>query len=598
MKKIYTILVWLAIFSLSLNMNAQNGTYKGKAEAKCPILSLDESIDDAIVILKPVGTGYNLVVDQIDLGGGMMTPIIEIPKVTATPSGANYNLSAPDMNIKIPEIKVSGLTLTNLPVTVKLKNGLVAGNNLTLNIDITSSDFPITIVITYNGTKTEPEYPPFAGDGSFQKPWEIAKLIDWWIYTELTYFCPSCIWGKYAKLLKDMDFGDYQPTEPWRPIGNGHNNAFYGHFDGNGKKLTGLKIKNDPDEYQQFAGLFGFVSSGTVKDLGLVDVEVEYETQVVGVGEIFTGGLVGCLGGDSKISNCFVTGKVKSKSKHGKSYLGGVAGRVSEQSMINDCYATAEVESSSDFYAIAGGIAGFLYSATVKNCYSTGKVRCFSEKNAAAGGLVGEVGESYEESGSTITECAALNPSISCAGEEREYGRIVGKVTNNPIDSLARNAAFNEMINPEGETEWDEEYLVCNGENITKEEINADGTIGGRFLAENGWAIANNSLPGLFNSPVDMPEFLEPNGITSATLSNTITVYPNPTTGEFKVQEFNGSKVQSVELYDVMGKKHDGTKTQIHEAGWSLDISNLSNGIYFLKISTENGIVTKKVIKN
>jgi len=42
-------------------------------------------------------------------------------------------------------------------------------------------------------------------------------------------------------------------------------------------------------------------------------------------------------------------------------------------------------------------------------------------------------------------------------------------------------------------------------------------------------------------------------GIVSPELNNQITVYPNPTSGAFKVQEFNGSRVQGVEIYDVMG---------------------------------------------
>ena len=84
-----------------------------------------------------------------------------------------------------------------------------------------------------------------------------------------------------------------------------------------------------------------------------------------------------------------------------------------------------------------------------------------------------------------------------------------------------------------------------------------------------------------------------------------ITVYPNPTNGEFKVQS-SKFKVQSVEVFDVMGKKFPfvipnavrnpeqyGPKPD----GVVIDISHLSAGIYFLKIQTETGIVTKKIIK-
>jgi len=73
-----------------------------------------------------------------------------------------------------------------------------------------------------------------------------------------------------------------------------------------------------------------------------------------------------------------------------------------------------------------------------------------------------------------------------------------------------------------------------------------------------------------------------------------ISIYPNPTSGEIKVQS-SKFKVQSVEVFDVMGKKQKSRKAE--EQNVLLDISDLSNGIYFVKITTESGVVTKKIIK-
>jgi len=98
-----------------------------------------------------------------------------------------------------------------------------------------------------------------------------------------------------------------------------------------------------------------------------------------------------------------------------------------------------------------------------------------------------------------------------------------------------------------------------------------------------------------------------------------IRIYPNPTMGEFKVQGFKSSRVQNVEIFDMMGRKiplrhserSEESRTKRIVAGlgsekeWQpqadgvvLNISHLSNGIYLIKIATETGIITKKVIKN
>jgi len=49
-----------------------------------------------------------------------------------------------------------------------------------------------------------------------------------------------------------------------------------------------------------------------------------------------------------------------------------------------------------------------------------------------------------------------------------------------------------------------------------------------------------------------------------------------------------------VEIYDVYGKK----QLTIDNGQLTINISHFSAGIYFVKITTENGIVTKKIIKH
>jgi len=73
-----------------------------------------------------------------------------------------------------------------------------------------------------------------------------------------------------------------------------------------------------------------------------------------------------------------------------------------------------------------------------------------------------------------------------------------------------------------------------------------------------------------------------------------ISIYPNPTSGQLTID--NGElKINSMEIFDVLGKKQKSRKAE--EQNIVLDISDLANGVYFLKISTEKGMVTKKIVK-
>jgi len=85
-------------------------------------------------------------------------------------------------------------------------------------------------------------------------------------------------------------------------------------------------------------------------------------------------------------------------------------------------------------------------------------------------------------------------------------------------------------------------------------------------------------------------------GIASAELSKQINVYPNPTTGQLTMD--NGQlTINGVEIFDVFGKKLFEEKENLTVLR-SYDLTVFPAGVYFLKITTENGIITKKVIKH
>jgi len=73
-----------------------------------------------------------------------------------------------------------------------------------------------------------------------------------------------------------------------------------------------------------------------------------------------------------------------------------------------------------------------------------------------------------------------------------------------------------------------------------------------------------------------------------------VRVYPNPTTGVLKVKTHCNASLQSVEVFDIYGRKCHVSRVTRHE---NIDISDLSSGIYFVKILTDSGAVVKKLVK-
>jgi hypothetical protein len=77
-------------------------------------------------------------------------------------------------------------------------------------------------------------------------------------------------------------------------------------------------------------------------------------------------------------------------------------------------------------------------------------------------------------------------------------------------------------------------------------------------------------------------------------------VYPNPTSGKLHVTSDYRDvlHITNIEVFDVIGKKQKvESKKQKAEKETVIDLSHLPAGIYFLQITTDTGIVTRKVIK-
>ena len=78
---------------------------------------------------------------------------------------------------------------------------------------------------------------------------------------------------------------------------------------------------------------------------------------------------------------------------------------------------------------------------------------------------------------------------------------------------------------------------------------------------------------------------------------NQIEVYPNPSNSVFNLN-LKKIEAKTIEVYDITGKLIEKIENKLITQLMQIDLSNASNGVYFVKISTENNTVTKRIIKN
>ncbi len=79
-------------------------------------------------------------------------------------------------------------------------------------------------------------------------------------------------------------------------------------------------------------------------------------------------------------------------------------------------------------------------------------------------------------------------------------------------------------------------------------------------------------------------------GINEASISS-IKIYPNPVVGTMNISLEPNVQVQGVDVFSVTGEKILTTQDTY------VDVSSISNGVYFVHINTNLGTITKKIVK-
>ncbi len=75
-----------------------------------------------------------------------------------------------------------------------------------------------------------------------------------------------------------------------------------------------------------------------------------------------------------------------------------------------------------------------------------------------------------------------------------------------------------------------------------------------------------------------------------------ISIFPNPTYGEVQIKMDRELNDFSYQLIDLTGRVIESTTIQ---SAWqfNVDLTNQNKGVYLMRISSENGVVTKRIIK-
>lgn len=185
----------------------------------------------------------------------------------------------------------------------------------------------------------------------------------------------------------------------WTPIGTDMNTGGYsGDFDGNGKFIYNLSVKNNDDNNVGFFG--GLAAGGTVHDVKFANAQI---TATSG------GAYAGVIAGSSmgKIESC----NVRSSTISGI-YAGAIVGNNSVQ--VNGCNALDVTIHADKQGGQAGGIAGVSHGK-IEYCTVSGKsLITANASNSRAGGIVGYTSEEGGVSTSgRLLKCAVDGATIS-----------------------------------------------------------------------------------------------------------------------------------------------------------------------------------------
>ena len=386
----------------------------------------------------------------------------------------------------------------------------------------------------------------------------------------------------YFKLTTDIDLNGSE-DQPWYPIGMGNrwfsddgcdrisdpsfnvNNAFAGHFDGDGHSIYNLYVDG-----LDYAGLFGQVINWYNDGSTIENIIIE-NGYVNGTN---SGGIVGECQGLVFITNCKNNAEII-----GATVAGGIVGSGSK--IIHNCNNTGHITSTST----AGGIAG-MQAKAITESFNSGDITIEGE---IAGGIIG-----LSASGLLIIKNCYNTGSLS-GHAQNGIGGIAGHIVGHSSEVF--NCYNVGILSNEGGTTGG--IFGNSNTNCTSENIYYLNTCGGWGTGTNKTAeeMRDPAFVSLLNNNTDVWGFdvdnindgypiLEGNIMsTIETTAAAMDVYPNPARDNFTVEGTGLLTITNVLGQKVMEKT-------IEERC----VITLPEGMYLLKLTDGNTTATRKVV--
>ena len=116
---------------------------------------------------------------------------------------------------------------------------------------------------------------------------------------------------------------------------------------------------------------------------------------------------------------------------------------------------------------------------------------------------------------------------------------------------------------------------------------------GFRYFVTNGGPSGSNSdIIGLDTFSVDRPE-----ASTQSFFASNFSIYPNPANNVLNLSVKNGLTVNEISIVDINGRTVK-TINNAFNSEVEINVSDLTSGVYFLNVATENGVAKSKFVKN
>ncbi len=334
-----------------------------------------------------------------------------------------------------------------------------------------------------------------AGAGTEGNPYQIATLDNLlWVSTN------SSSWDKYFIQTADIDAS---ATSTWNADGSGgyygfspigfNDDAFTGTYDGDNHTISHLYIHRPDDDYNS-QSLFGLVKGATIKNLGVIIVNI--------TGDGSVGGLIGSgstyhSATPLTVTNCYTSGSVVGGSQGGNN-SGGLIGDMrafSYDVTITDCYSSCNVSKTSQAGGLVGEAKGTsTVSYKISNCYFSGDVSGYYN----VGGLVGKCDQYCEiDNCYSVGDVNGTNDRIGGLVGYNYYSTITnsfssGNVLGNAsVGGLVGDNTSSTVSNSFWDTQTSGQSSSAAGTGKTTSEMKTEST-----FTDAGWDFANESVNG------------------------------------------------------------------------------------------------------